>query len=135
MSTSFFRDKAAVMIVYDVTKPDTLNNIREWMDYVDYYCDDYTPVILVGNKIDIKDQEHVSKEEVEKLAAEFEIDVDWGRTLFQTSAKTGENVEEVFAQFIRTARNNGAYVMNQHYKEVAMRRVEPTPCGDFPCCS
>ena len=46
--------------------------------------------ILIGNKVDLEDDRQVSKEKGEELAKRY------GIPFFETSAKTGENVEEMF---------------------------------------
>jgi GTPase KRas protein len=48
------------------------------------------PVILVANKIDLKDKRTVSKEEGENLAKQY------GCQYIETSAKTRMNVDEAF---------------------------------------
>jgi len=48
------------------------------------------PLLLVGNKSDLKDQRAVSLQEITRFTQKFNIDY------IETSAKTRENVEEVF---------------------------------------
>ena len=51
-------------------------------------------VILLANKIDLQDRK-ISKEEGEALAKEFNC------PYFETSAKTGENIDEAFLTLAR----------------------------------
>ena len=46
--------------------------------------------VLIGNKADLKDRRAVEKEQGEALAKEF------GMAFFETSARSGENVQEAF---------------------------------------
>ena len=62
------------------------------------------PMILVGNKCDLEDERQVSFEEGRALADKY------GIPFIETSAKTGQNVEEMLETLIRdigpSARNN-----------------------------
>jgi GTPase SAR1 family protein len=63
------------------------------------------PLILVGNKCDIFDEREVNAIEGKDLAAE------WGCPFYETSAKTKQNVDEIFAEVVRrmkTAQNSSS---------------------------
>ncbi len=47
-------------------------------------------MVLVGNKSDLADRRQVNTEEGQELADKY------GMQFYETSAKTGENVEEIF---------------------------------------
>ena len=47
-------------------------------------------IVIVGNKYDIKNKIQVTKEEVNKITEEYNVDH------FYTSAKTGKGIEELF---------------------------------------
>lgn len=53
------------------------------------------PIVLVGNKVDLVRQ--VSEEEGKKLAGEFNV------PYLETSAKTGQNVDEAFRKLAMLA--------------------------------
>lgn len=79
----------AGILVYDVTRRDSFNNIENWYNEIK----EITPsisLILVGNKIDLEDQREVSFEEGEALANKL------GLSYIETSAKTGENINDSF---------------------------------------
>ncbi len=71
--------------VFDVTRPETYENLSEEMSFLD---ENYkgTPVSLVGNKSDL-----FTKEFNESFFKDEHF-----KQCFYTSAKTGNNVEEVF---------------------------------------
>jgi len=41
------------IMVFDRSRPDTFDSIREWYSHIRQSCQDGIPVILVGNKSDI----------------------------------------------------------------------------------
>jgi Ras-related protein Ral-A len=56
------------------------------------------PFILVGNKVDLEHLRRVSSNEATALAAE------WNCPYVETSAKTRQNVEQVYTQLMRKIR-------------------------------
>lgn len=53
------------------------------------------PIVLVGNKCDLKNRREISTEDGEALAASFDA------AFFESSAKEKINVEEVFHEIVR----------------------------------
>ena len=84
-----FRSIAA-FLVYDVTKRDSFDNVSRWLYEVKNHSHEKVEVVLVGNKVDMKEKREISYEDGEKFAAMN------GFAFFETSAQTGEKVEEVF---------------------------------------
>lgn len=80
----------AAFLVYDVTKRDSFENINKWLYEVKSHSHERVEVVLIGNKNDMKDKREVSYEEGEKFAHVN------GFMFFETSAQTGEKVEEAF---------------------------------------
>ena len=56
----------------------------------------FVPIVLVGNKCDLEKERAVTREDGERLA------VMWGCSLYETSAKTGHNIKEVFEKIIQS---------------------------------
>ncbi len=87
---AYLTDSGAIMIVYDVSQRESFENVKKvW--YEDIKNAELTNValVLVGNKIDL-DEREVSFDEGMKLAEEL------GMAYIETSAKTGENVDDAF---------------------------------------
>jgi len=90
--TDFFKGTAAVGLVFDISRPDTLQ-------YIDNYVSDIRkengniPIILIGNKFDLKKDvgETVYREEIiQKIHKENFVEY------IEVSAKTNKNVEKLF---------------------------------------
>ena len=50
----------AAFLVYDVTKRDSFENISRWLYEVKNHSHDKVEIVLVGNKIDLKEKRQVS---------------------------------------------------------------------------
>jgi small GTP-binding protein len=87
---AYLADSGAIIVVYDVANRESFENVKkEWYDDIKNVGSGDTLVILIGNKIDL-DKRLVSFGEGEKLAQQL------GMTYIETSAKTGENIEDIF---------------------------------------
>lgn len=86
---SYFSNAAAGIIVFDTTRRATFEHVKTWMLEFQIIGKP-VPIVLVGNKIDLVDEREVSREDAETLAQELNL------SYIETSAKDGNNVEEVF---------------------------------------
>ena len=89
ITQTYYRSVSAIVLVYDCTDLASFKNVRAWMMQIKANATKDAVVILVANKIDSPNAE-VLPEEAQELADEY------GIPFFQTSAKTGEGVDEVF---------------------------------------
>lgn len=87
--TTYIRGSQAAFLVYDCTNRKSFEDIREWYNEV-HKDTEKIPIVLVGNKIDLKDQRAVTHEEGKALASELKC------SFIETSALTGENINEAF---------------------------------------
>ena len=83
-----------MMICFDLTKRKTFESVRRWYLAVNNNCEANTAVLLIGTKCDLEDERVVSREEAEERAAEN------GMRYFETSARTGLNVQAAFTEMI-----------------------------------
>lgn len=86
---SFYKAASAIILVYDCTDRHSFENINQWMREIDTHATKDVLKILVANKID-KENREITSEEGSELAEQY------GIAFYETSAMTGENVEEVF---------------------------------------
>jgi small GTP-binding protein len=86
---AYFQGANGLMAVFDLTRGDTLDSIDDWVDNA-YDVTGAIPTHLLANKMDLKDDIVVSEVEAGQVSRELDSPIVF------TSAKTGENVEEVF---------------------------------------
>jgi Ras-related protein Rab-6A len=82
--------------VFDITNKQTFLNCDKWVEDVRNERGNEANIVLVGNKIDKAEERAVSLEEADKKAKSFEA------TYIETSAKTGDNVKQLFKQIATT---------------------------------
>mmetsp|Transcript_22688 Transcript_22688/g.25573 ORF Transcript_22688/g.25573 Transcript_22688/m.25573 type:complete len:204 (+) Transcript_22688:160-771(+) len=90
ITSSYYRGAHGIIVVYDVTEPQSFKNVQNWMQEIDRYASDSVNKLLVGNKCDDAENRAVSYDEGKDLADQF------GLQFLETSAKASTNVEEAF---------------------------------------
>lgn len=92
MRKHFYAGADAALLVFDLTKPDTFTNIREWYQDIKKYLPtvENLPTFMIGNKHDLSDQKAITKEEIDTLKGELNLEY------IETSAKTGKNIKLIF---------------------------------------
>lgn len=90
LTTGFFKSSHGVIIIYSITDKNSFEKVFKWMDQISLLGPKGVKIILVGNKNDLDDKREVSYEQGRDLAKDFDI------PFFETSAKTGREVDDVF---------------------------------------
>ena len=95
ITRSYYKNSACALIVYDITRRVSFENLSDWIED----CKNSSPktvfMVLVGNKCDLEENREVTEEEGKEFAERH------GMLFFETSAKTGKNVEELFKQSVK----------------------------------
>ncbi|MHA1408956.1 MAG: Rab family GTPase [Candidatus Odinarchaeia archaeon] len=93
--SAFYGGVAGALLVFDLTRALTFKNLVSWLqELYQFGCPD-CPVILIGNKVDLPELRDVKPEDIEWFSNEI------GCEYLETSAKTGENVEDAFKLLTR----------------------------------
>ena len=89
ITKTYYKGAHGIILTYDVTDQNSFKNIRNWIKQIEANAQTNVCKVLVGNKCDKPDRT-VTEEEGKKLAEDFKM------SFFETSAKTNQNVNEVF---------------------------------------
>lgn len=118
LAPMYYRNAQSALVVYDLTKPSSLVKARHWVAELQRQASPGIVIALVGNKLDLTNEESseantsgTGAENAEDDAGEADPDADArkistkegrdyaeeeGLLFFETSAKSGINVQEVF---------------------------------------
>jgi small GTP-binding protein len=86
----YYRDARAAVVVYDITNPESFTTAQKWVRELKQRAASDVLIALTGNKIDLAERRAVSRADASAWADEN------GCLFFEASAKTGENVQELF---------------------------------------
>jgi small GTP-binding protein len=86
---SYLANAEAGILVYDVTRKDTFDKIENWFNEIKEVSKTIS-LILVANKIDLIESRVIPTEAGEGLAKKLNL------SYIETSAKTGENINDAF---------------------------------------
>ena len=95
---SYFMGAKGVMLVYDCTNKSSFENLDNWLNEFSRTVKEKFPIILIANKIDLREDgvTAISTKEGNARAIELSKQFDTTVHFLETSAKTGENVNEAF---------------------------------------
>ncbi|GAG57766.1 unnamed protein product [marine sediment metagenome] len=86
----YLTDSRAGIIVFDITNQESFDHVKKWYDIIKRVALPNIVLILVGNKVDLNTSRIISTEQALELAKEL------GIYYMETSAKTNENIDDVF---------------------------------------
>lgn len=86
----FYRDAKGAFVVYDITDQNSFDHAKQWVNELRQARGDDIVLLLVGNKCDLQSERIVSEDEALDYAKSANL------TYFETSAKSGANVDLVF---------------------------------------
>ena len=94
MTKAYYQGALGALIVYDITRRNTFENVENWLSDLKKCADNKVSIILLGNKNDLEEEREVKTEEGELFAKDNNI------AFLETSALNGKNIEIVFKTLV-----------------------------------
>ena len=137
-----YRKSAGGLIVYDITKRSSFENISSWLNELKQLADKECIIALIGNKLDIvqknEKKREVSKEEAETFAYLNHL------LFYETSAYNDENINDIFEEILQNIYNERRKIYSLSHdnedKKIKLNIKEQKYCyflennnGDISC--
>lgn len=91
ITRSYYRNSVGAMLVYDITKRKSFEHLEDWLEESRIHILPHRAVYMViGHKADMDNERAVTRKEGHQFAERY------GLRFMETSAKTGQNIEEAF---------------------------------------
>jgi small GTP-binding protein len=119
----YYRGAAAALVVYDITAQESFQGAKTWIEELQRQGSADIVIGLAGNKMDLESKREVSTDEARNYAH------DNGCIFFETSAKTGENVNAIFNQIAKKLPKNV-----QHQTADSIQIINQDDVKSGGCC-
>jgi small GTP-binding protein len=95
----YFNGADGMILVFDVTRSSTFSNVKNWYNTTIKFGLSAIPRVLVGNKTDLKDERKIILPMANHLSEELNA------PYFETSALTGDGVDDIFEKIANLVYN------------------------------
>lgn len=134
ITRNYYRKSIGCIIVFDVTNRKSFDNVRLWFSELKDMSEPYRDnqcIALVGNKIDKNQKERaVSYLEAKETADDLNI------MYFEASAKTGENVNDIFDQMVHdiSAKIKDGTLVIENYNDILSIKTIDNEYSSYCSC-
>ena len=90
ITSAYYRGAVGALLVYDITKRQTFENVMRWLRELRDHADSNIVIMMAGNKSDLKHLRSVAEQDGQALAEKE------GLSFLETSALEAVNIEKAF---------------------------------------
>ena len=94
ITSAYYKGAKGALIVYDITRKNTFDNIDKWITDLKLNGDKNICIIILGNKSDLIDKREINKNDGIKKAEMYKT------AFLETSAINGDNISKAFDELI-----------------------------------
>jgi len=96
MAPMYYRGASAAIVVFDISVQDTLDKVESWVEELRANASEDIAIVLAANKCDLRGPDGASSASIIQRAQQYAKSI--SATCFETSAKTGKGIPELFEQ-------------------------------------
>jgi len=104
ITTAYYRGALAALLVYDITKQQSFDNVPRWLRELKDHANRDIVLMMVGNKADLVETDPSLRAVSEEAAREMALELDV--PCVETSAQSGLHVEQAFVHVIEKIYTN-----------------------------
>jgi small GTP-binding protein len=100
----YYMGAQGALLVFDLTRRQSFKNLHNWIQEILKNKGEPLPIILVGNKADLKGTtaDDLSAEEIDRFRGDLEDWSGYDVAYMEASALTGLNVEDIFENIVES---------------------------------
>ncbi|KAG5518495.1 hypothetical protein PMAC_002891 [Pneumocystis sp. 'macacae'] len=115
ITSAYYRGAVGALLVYDISKQTTFENIQRWLKELRDHADSNIIIMLVGNKNDLRHLRAVSTEDGKNFSSTN------GLSFIETSALDSTNVDYAFQEILKSV-----------YQSISMRTLDSSETTTRP---
>ncbi|TET10205.1 MAG: GTP-binding protein [Candidatus Thorarchaeota archaeon] len=100
----YYHGCSSIILVYSITDRESFFNSSRWLVEAFKYVGKLPPTAIIANKIDLRSEDSnenlISTQEGLEFIRYFKEKMDVSSIFLETSAKTGENIQEAFVKLL-----------------------------------
>jgi len=96
LAPMYYRNANCAVVVYDITQASSLDKAKAWVKELQRQANENIVIALAGNKLDLASPSSSGSKRAVETAEAAAYAQEAGLLFFETSAKTAENVKELF---------------------------------------
>ena len=115
-----YKNTDGILVGFDLTKPKTLEQVEFWINQIESNKtkDSSVSLVLFGNKCDMKEKIQVKEEDIEKIKEKYNL------RYYETSAKDGTNVQNIFEYLAKIVLKSRGFLENVNIDEINVEEKE-----------
>ena len=115
-----YKNTDGILVGFDLTKPKTLEQVEFWINQIESNKtkDSSISLVLFGNKCDMKEKIQVKEEDIEKIKEKYNL------RYYETSAKDGTNVQNIFEYLAKIVLKSRGFLENVNIDEINVEEKE-----------
>ena len=115
-----YKNTDGILVGFDLTKPKTLEQVEFWINQIESNKtkDSSISLVLFGNKCDMKEEIQVKEEDIEKIKEKYNL------RYYETSAKDGTNVQNIFEYLAKIVLKSRGFLENVNIDEISVEEKE-----------
>eukprot|EP01122_Echinamoeba_exundans_P001353 TRINITY_DN11427_c0_g1_i1.p1 TRINITY_DN11427_c0_g1~~TRINITY_DN11427_c0_g1_i1.p1 ORF type:complete len:241 (-),score=52.21 TRINITY_DN11427_c0_g1_i1:523-1245(-) len=95
ITAAYYRNASGAFLVYDISRAPTFKSLDKWLEDLRSHVDPEVPIIVVGNKSDLREHREVTQDQAKAWCEQNCINL-----YLETSALDSTNVETAFLMLI-----------------------------------